>query len=36
MEEFHQEQLRFMNEELRNKDNLIVSFLNNYLNKQSA
>ena len=26
--EFYQEQLRFMNEELRNKDNLIMSLLN--------
>ena len=25
MEEFYQEQLRFMNEQLRNKDNVIVS-----------
>ena len=36
-EEFHQEQLRFMNEEFRNKDNLVVSLLNqlNNISKQS-
>ena len=34
-EEFYQEQLRFMNEELRNKNNLFLCYIN-YLNKQSA
>ena len=33
-EEFYQEQLRFMNEELRNKDNLI-NFLLHQLSKQT-
>ena len=34
MEEFYQEQLRFMNEELRNKDNFINSLLHQ-LSKQT-
>ena len=34
IEEIYQEQLRFMNEELRNKDNLIISLLNE-LSKQT-
>ena len=33
-EKFYQEQLRFMNEELRNRDNLMVSLLNQ-LSKQT-
>ena len=33
-EEFYEEQLHFMNEELRNKDNLIISLLNQ-LSKQT-
>ena len=33
-EKFYEEQLRFINEELRNKDNLIISLLN-HLSKQT-
>ena len=34
-EELYQEQLLFMNEELRNKDNLIVSLLNHLFKRRA-